>query len=427
MKLISRLTCLFISTFFLYLQGTTDSSIRYANAVYEGDVRSIVFENKSSGFNLPLIALGGKESALKLSFDQLTEERDYYQVTLIHCDALWKPTAISKTQYLNGMGFQEIDNVQFSSGTLTNFVHYEVELPSQDMKPKLSGNYLLLVYRNYDTEDIILSRRMMVLESKGNVQVQVNRSSQVEFRDKQQQVNFIFNKTASTYFMPNPHHDLTAVVMQNNDWMSSITNLKPQFIKGNSFQYQQMIGTQFWGNNEFRFFDIRSLQSAAAGVKKRENIGGQKHIWLITNRSRLNDAYANWKDYNGRVYYDNRDMPSGLPRGSDYCFVHFSLIADEREEPVYVYGQLSDWKVDENFKMYYNEDRGQYEAIILLKQGFYNYMYGVKTEQGLMFEPFEASHAVAENNYAVLIYHRNQMLPYDQLIGYGLSNSQPNR
>ena len=45
--------------------------------------------------------------------------------------------------------------------------------------------------------------------------------------------------------MPNPHHDLTAVVMQNNDWMSSITNLKPQFIKGNSFQYQQMIGTQF--------------------------------------------------------------------------------------------------------------------------------------------------------------------------------------
>ena len=37
-------------------------------------------------------------------------------------------------------------------------------------------------------------------------------------------------------------------------------------------------------------------------------------------------------------------MPSGLPRGSDYCFVHFSLIADEREEPVYVYGQLSDWK-----------------------------------------------------------------------------------
>ena len=29
---------------------------------------------------------------------------------------------------------------------------------------------------------------MMVLESKGNVQIQVNRSSQVEFHDKQQQV-----------------------------------------------------------------------------------------------------------------------------------------------------------------------------------------------------------------------------------------------
>lgn len=412
---------------FYSVSATTDSSIRYTNAIYEGDIRSVVFENKSTGFNLPIISLGGSSVSLKLSFDQLTAERDYYQITLIHCDALWKPTMISRTQYLDGMGFQEIDNVQFASGTLTNFVHYEIELPTADMKPKLSGNYILLVYRNYDIEDIILSRRMMVLESKGNVQIDVNRSSQVEYRDQQQQVNFTFNKTSGSYFMPNPHNDLTSVILQNNDWSTSITNLKPQFIKGNSFQYKQMLGTQFWGNNEFRFFDIRSLQSAAAGVKKRENIGGQKHIWLISDRSRRNDAYANWKDYNGRVYYDNRDMPSGIATGSDYCFVHFTLKSEERPEPIYIYGQLSDWEVNESFRMFYNEDKQQYEAIVLLRQGFYNYMYGVKSEEGLLFEPFESSFAIAENNYAVLIYHRNQMMPYDQLIGYGLANSQPNR
>ncbi len=412
------------------LDATTDSTLRNANAIYEGDVRSVVLKNANSGFNFPVITLGSSQADLVLSFDQLQPERDYYQVTLIHCDALWRKTGLAKMQYLEGMGYQELDVAQFSNGTLTPYVHYEVRLPSADMKPKISGNYLLLVYRNYDENDIILSRRMMVLQSKGAVDLQISQSSQVEFRQSQQQVNFVFNKTSANYFMPNPHRDMTAVVLQNGDWNTAISTLKPQFIKNEMFVYNQMLGSQFWGNNEFRFFDIRSLQTAAAGVKSRENIGGQKHVWLVADRSRSTDAYSNWKDYNGRVYYDNRDVPSSQPVESDYCFVHFSLLSDPVDQDVFVYGELSDWCIKESHKMYYNSERKQYEAVIPLKQGYYNYMYGVQEERSnseLNFIPFEASHSVCENNYMVLIYHRNPVLPYDELIGYGLNNSQPNR
>ena len=55
---------------FYSVSATTDSSIRYTNAIYEGDIRSVVFENKSTGFNLPIISLGGSSVSLKLSFDQ---------------------------------------------------------------------------------------------------------------------------------------------------------------------------------------------------------------------------------------------------------------------------------------------------------------------------------------------------------------------
>lgn len=414
---------------FLPLLGNTDSTLRFTNAIYEGDIRSVVLKNAGSGFNFPVITLGSSQSELVLSFDQLQPERDYYQITLIHCDALWRKTPLAKTQCLDGMGFQELDVAQFSNGTLTPYVHYEVKFPNADMKPKLSGNYLLVVYRNYDENDIILSRRIMVLESKGNVQIQITQSSQVDYRQTQQQVNFEFNKTNGQYFMPNPYRDITAVMLQNADWNTAITNLKPQFIKNESFVYNQMLGSQFWGNNEFRFFDIRSLQMAAAGVKKREIIAGQKHIWLIADRTRENDAYANWKDYNGRVYYDNKDIPLAVPAESDYCFVHFTLLSEPLEEEVYVYGELSDWRILESHKMYYNTELKQYEAVIPLKQGFYNYFYGTKNSNSgeLMFSTFEGSHSVSENNYMVLIYHRNPMLPYDQLIGYGLNNSQPNR
>jgi hypothetical protein len=91
---------------------------------------------------------------------------------------------------------------------------------------------------------------------------------------------------------------------------------------------------------------------------------------------------------------------------------------------------MSDWRILEPYKMYYNAENQHYEAVIQLKQGFYNYMYGIRESQAdnfLNFVPFESSHSVAENNYMVLIYHSNPVLPYDELIGYGLNNSQPNR
>ena len=407
-----------------------DSSLRYTNAIYEGDIRSVTLKNASSGFNFPVISLGDIENKLEITFDQLTATRDNYFVTLIHCDANWNRTLLPKTQYLDGIGFESIDDISFSTGTLTQYVHYSIKFPSENLKPKISGNYLVLIYRNFEEEDIVLSRRIMVLDNKGSVDVQIVLSSQVEFRQEQQQVNFSFTKTTDNYFIPNPYQELNTRVLRNGEWESSISTLKPQFIRGNVYQYNQMIGTQFDGLNEYRYFDIRSLQTAQAGVKLRRNIANQKHVWLISHKSRGFDQYMNWKDFNGRVFYDNKDLPlsNGNNFESDYCFVHFSLISEPISHDIYIYGELSDWSKKEDYKMFYNQETKQYEAVIPLKQAYYNYAFGVENEPGkLDFKLFEGSHSVAENNYMVLVYHRNQTMPYDELIGYGLKNSQPTR
>ena len=85
----------------LLLWGSKDSALRYSNAIYEKDIRTVKLENSSSGFALPTISLG-ETGSYKLEFDQLTGERDYYQYTLIHCDALWNPSGLQKNQYLHG-------------------------------------------------------------------------------------------------------------------------------------------------------------------------------------------------------------------------------------------------------------------------------------------------------------------------------------
>ena len=325
------------------------------------------------------------------------------------------------------MGYDNIETVNFSNGTLMQSTHYGVAIPSEQTKPKLSGNYLLLVYRNFNEADIVFSRRIMVLQSQGAENIQLSQSKQVELRSTHQQVNFSFIKN-DAYFMPNAMQDVKAVILRNGEWMYGIDDLKPMFIVGNEMQYNHQLGNQMDGMNQYRFFDIRSFRSSTAGVKSRMNIANQKHVILVNDKSRRFERYFNWADYNGRVFYDNKDlpMPAGTAFESDYCFVHFSVQADaELKEPVYVYGEMSDWRILESHRMYFNADARAYEAVIPLKQGYYNYVFGVKNEETgvLDFSPFEGQHSETENNYMVLIYHRNPAMGYDELVGYGLKNT----
>lgn len=116
----SKKHCLLGLLLWLWLlpaKASTDSSLRYANAIYESDIRTVRLYQKNSGFPFPILTLGANES-LVLEFDQMRSERDFYQFTLIHCDARWNPSTLSRTQTLDGMGYDNVENANFSNGTL---------------------------------------------------------------------------------------------------------------------------------------------------------------------------------------------------------------------------------------------------------------------------------------------------------------------
>jgi hypothetical protein len=55
-----------------------------------------------------------------------------------------------------------------------------------------------------------------------------------------------------------------------------------------------------------------------------------------------------------------------------------------------------------------------------LKQGRYEYLYAIKNENGKPDEiSLEGCHANTENEYMILIYHKNIQYKYDELIGAG--------
>ena len=67
--------------------------------------------------------------------------------------------------------------------------------------------------------------------------------------------------------------------------------------------------------------------------------------------------------------------------------------------------------------MSYDSAKNTYAARILLKQGWYDYQYLVKSPS-LPPYFFEASHFQTENRYEILVYYRSFQPKADLLIGY---------
>lgn len=393
--------------------------LEYANRIYEDPIRTVLFYQQGSGGNTPVINLGGGESMM-LEFDEMKATNDFYMYTLIHCDADWQPSSLNKFQTISGMGFENINDFFFSNSTTIQYTHYRVQVPGPQTQPRISGNYLLLVYRNHNEQDIVLTRRFMVLDVKGRLEVSTMPATQVQYRFKRQEVDFHFTVNPG-YTIPNPYQDLKTQVWQNNNWESAIP-LKPLFIMGNRYSFDYQEGNTFDGLNEFRFFDIRSLRRLSFNIREKYDLDGQKHAVVNFEPNRAFSTYVQYADYNGRMVIQNIDGTGSSVTESDYVWTHFTLMANEplpNGQQVYVWGELSDWQLKDRMRMHYNETLKAYECTALLKQAYYNYMFAVDKGDGLPDATvFEGTHANTENTYQVAVYHRNQSMGYDELIAF---------
>ena len=108
--------------------------------------------------------------------------------------------------------------------------------------------------------------------------------------------------------------------------------------------------------------------------------------------------------------FDNVDLTS------DYLDVHFRLEhLDFGSIPeVYLYGALTGWDIDPNFKMEYREASGEFALDVVLKQGWYDYQYVSLDDAG---GAFEGSHAGTPNRYHVYA-HVPDADGTDRIIGF---------
>jgi hypothetical protein len=397
--------------------------LRFGDFVYQNNIKSILFSRMGWDLSPPIIELNTSET-LVLMFDDLDGDFKNYSYTIIHCDALWQPSELMDYEYIEGFPEDRITEYSFSRNTRVSFTNYYLEFPNSNMQPKLSGNYILKVFIEGNQDELVFTRRFMVFSQDIDIEATVKQATNLNHRASMQEIDFTIN--SRNYNISNPYRDLKVLITQNGRWDNAIYGLQPRLVQGNMLIYDYEDGNLFMGGNEFRNFDTKSIRYRSLNIESINSVSNGWEVTLLQDRSRQFLVYTSQGDINGKFLIKTDDYQDDVLE-ADYTWVNFSLAKDKPlvNGNVYIMGELTDWNFSSENKMEYNYPEAQYEASILLKQGFYDYQY-VFLEDGKDVADvsiFEGSHSITENEYAIYIYHRRPGELYDSLIGIHHINS----
>jgi len=389
-------------------------TLEYVDYSYEPTIKTVRLYPQGVGIENSMapavIKLNGSKS-LVLEFDDLKEDADYYYVRFVHCNADWSPSDYKSNMVVEGYNEFEIEDFEFSTESKISYVHYRYVLP----KFKVSGNFLAIVYRNQNKEDIILTRRFMVDNDKANVGARIERSSIINDRRTHQRIEVNMNYSALT--SPNPRQDFKIVVRQNQRWDNAKTGLPVSYIDENSqiISYRDL-GSEndFLGGNQFRFFDLSTVNFSGRNVQKVRFINNRPMAEIMVDKP-LHESYLQNLDINGQYFIRDQEAYS-LGNTSEYVETILSLNIPEQRPSIFVLGAFNDWIRDENSLLKFDKEKKMYKASLLLKQGWYDYTYWVDDP----LDPYQLDQTFfnTENMYEVFVYFRPMGGRGDHLVGY---------
>ena len=400
-----------------------DSDFVYRNEIKKKSIHTVQMHPIGWELAEPVIELKG-DNQLLFSFDEIKENIQDYSYRILHCDKNWFTSGLSEFDYLDGFSENQITDYEHSFNTNVNYIHYSLKIPNDDIKLKLSGNYILEIFEDFDPEKVIIRQRFKVLDTHVEIRGIVKHPVSIEKRESHQEVDFsIFHPN---FKIDNPQLDLNVVLTQNNRLDGTEKNLKPIFIRKNELVFDYEDENIFPGGNEFRNFDLKSFRYQTRFIREITRENDTTTVWLSPGNNRHFKQYIFDRDINGNylVEVQERDIPQ---TEADYAYINFTLPMDNelKHGDFYVHGNFNNWQCNERNKMHYDFDKGAYVARIFMKQGYYNYQFALVDHDTKIPDTgyIEGNHWETENDYVIYVYYHDIALNYDMLIGYKSINS----
>ena len=383
------------------------------------NIKTISFA-KGNENAVPVFELG---ESFNLEFDDLYGNEANYYYQFVHCDYDWKKSQLSRNEYLRGFDDLRVLEYENSFNTLQMYSHYRLRFPNKSTGFLVSGNYIIKILN--ENKEVVFSRKFILYENIVSVPILVRKSSDVQNIDYMQ--NLEFTVRSPNFSFLNAIDNVKVLIFKNSEINNGITNIKPMYTLGTDMVYKYQRETQFWGGNEYLYFDNSDIRYPNNFIARVENDKDLYTARLYTNEARAGKGYTYFPSYFGNFKVNALDVE--FPSiGADYAWVDFSLSAPAYfgKDDIYIVGMFNDYKLTDENKMEYDEKKGLYHKMILIKQGYTNYEYVIADKKGKIDikNAIDGNYFFTDNNYYIMVYYRDVNRLYDRVVGKGFANSR---
>ncbi|MCF0203540.1 MAG: DUF5103 domain-containing protein [Bacteroidaceae bacterium] len=393
--------------------------------ILDSNIRTVQVVAGTRWTEMPVISLNSRDlqDILHISFDDMQHNYRRFSYRLQHCSYDWTPSdGLVESDYIEGFyNGLTIDDITESINTQMLYTHYRLSLPNDQCRLKMSGNYILTVFDDNNDEEVF-RLGFMVVEDKAQLAMNVSGNTDVDFQKTHQQVSMTlrYNGISPTI----PQEQLKTVVLQNKQWSSARWNPQWQYNTTEGLGWDHCPSLIFDGVNEYHKYEILSVSHTTFGIDYIHWDGSNYHVFPFPATVSRNYSYD--EDADGAFYIRKSDNYEN-DYATEYVYVHYRFLCPERlPGHLFIDGDFTYGRFDQDYNMMtYNEKDKCYEAVILQKQGYYNYtIMQQMAGTGMRHLPEDGNFHETQNAYQAFVYYKAPADRAYRLVGYCQTSSK---
>lgn len=271
----------------------------------------------NDNWKAPAVITLGADDVIRFSFDEMSHVYHRYICHITHRNANGSQSELSEIDYLDGFNDFVIEEWENSHNTTQLYTHYTFELPNENIRLKVSGNYRVEVFDEEDDNGMpVVSFDFAVVEPLASIRAKVSGDTDRTFNEGEQQLSFAVNHSRCR--VQSPETELIPVIYQNRRRDNVVTAVKPTYSTGSEVEYVHNDKLIFEAGNEFRRFEITDPNQPGMNVENVVYHDSAYHALLYIDKSR--GTYSNVIDENGRFFINTLEG-YGMPIEADYVNV----------------------------------------------------------------------------------------------------------
>ena len=394
---------------FLFLMLLVATTTQAGNRILSPRFHSLTSTVNGDWLNRPVMTLG-TDDVLTIGFDEMSH--NYHRLTchLEHCEWDWTPSeGLFDSEWLEGFNDLPIEDYQNSINTTVLYTHYQLTLPNDRCRLKMSGNYRLTIVDEDEGNEEVLQVEFYVVEPLMEVGLSATSNTDIDHNVSHQQLGMTVN--FGTLRITNTEEQLHTVVMQNWRDDNARRDVRPTLVNAKGVEWLHCRSLIFDAGNEYHKFEVLDVSHATMGLDRIEWDGHHYQAYPFTATVRRN--YLTDVDADGAFCIRNSDRTES-DYTCDYVWVNYSLQAPYQGD-LYIDGHWATDSDRETYRMRYDGAQGIYYTRLLQKQGYYSYHYLTADGQ---IPASEGSFYQTENRYQALVYYQDTGERTWRLVGY---------